>query len=137
MELVVDANVVVDGFLRSAVTRQLLLDGRFRLFAPEHTLTEADRVLSSPRIRKRLGELPQDQVKLLLSHLTGHMQILPASRYQPRMKEALRIAPHPEDAPYLALALHLGVPLWSNDVALARQAEIVVYSTQELLDMFV
>lgn len=41
MELVVDANVLVAGFLRSATTRELLLDERLGLWVPEHGLTEA------------------------------------------------------------------------------------------------
>ena len=52
MELVVDTNVVVAGFLRSAVTRELLLDERLTLWAPEYLLTEAERVLLTPRLRR-------------------------------------------------------------------------------------
>ena len=42
MELVVDTNILVAGFLRSALTRELLLDERLILWAPEYLLTEED-----------------------------------------------------------------------------------------------
>lgn len=71
MELVVDANIIVAGFLRSAKTRQLLFHERLRLLAPEYTLTEAERVLTSQRLRKRLGGLSPAQVRFLLSQLTA------------------------------------------------------------------
>ena len=57
MELVVDANVLVAGFLRSATTRELLLDERLRLSSPEWSLIETERVLATPQFRRRLGGL--------------------------------------------------------------------------------
>ena len=66
MELVVDANVLVAGFLRSATTRELLLDERLGLRAPEYSLTETDRVLTAPRLRRRLGGLTQAEIRSLL-----------------------------------------------------------------------
>ena len=135
MELVVDANIVLAGFLKSATTRSLLLDERLTLAAPEHTLAESEKVLRSARLRKRLKGLPQAEAKSLLHQLTARVRIVPEASYRHRLKEAHRLAPHPEDAPYLALALHLGVPLWSNDADLARQPDVVVYPTSELLDL--
>lgn len=111
MELVVDANILVAGFLRSAVTRELLLDERLTLWVPEYGLTEAEHVLSAPRFRRRLGSLSASQVRLLLTQLTARTRILPASAYQRKLAKASRLAPHREDAPYLALALHLDLAL--------------------------
>lgn len=135
MELVLDANILVAGFLRSAITRELLLDERLALWAPEYSLIESERVLTSPRLRHRLGRLPVAEVRSLLTSLTTRVRILPASVYQRQLAEAQRLAPHPEDAPYLALAMHLHIPLWSNDSALRKQRAISVYTTQELLDV--
>ena len=48
--------------------------------------------------------------------------------------EAKQHVPDPADAPYVALALHLKIPIWSNDAPLKTQDRIVVYTTQEVLD---
>ena len=40
MELVLDANILIAGFLRAATTRELLVDDRLTLWAPEYSLTE-------------------------------------------------------------------------------------------------
>jgi len=133
MELVVDANILVAGFLKSSITRELLMDERLTLWAPEYSLTEAEKVLVSERFRRRLGGLSQSRIRSLLALLTKDIRILPGSDYRPRFKEACRLAPHPEDAPYLALALHLTLPLWSNDLALKTQQKVPVYTTEELL----
>jgi len=133
MELVIDANVLVAAFLRSAVTRELLLDDRLTLWTPKYGLSEVEKVLTSRRLRPRLGDLSPAEVRVILSQLTAKIRILPASTYQHKLREAMKWAPHSEDAPYLALALHLHLPLWSNDSELKHQQGISVYTTQELV----
>lgn len=49
------------------------------------------------------------------------------------MMRALAIAPHAEDAPYLALALQRGIALWSNDKGMRAQSDVRIYTTRELL----
>ncbi len=135
MELVVDANILVAGFLRTAITRELLLDERLPLSIPEFGLREAELVLTTPRFRRRLGSLPVVEIRWLLSQLTARIRILPSSAYHHCQAEARRITPDPDDAPYLALAIQLRMPLWSNDAALRAQRVVMVYTTQELLEL--
>ena len=135
MELVVDANILVAAFLRSAVTRELLLNERLTLSTPEHGLTEVEHVLSFPRIRRRLGGLSSAEMQSLFMQLTSNIRAFPRSVYQPQFSKASRLAPHIEDAPYLALALQFHLPLWSNDLALKEQRAVPVYTTRELLKL--
>ena len=114
MRLVVDANVLIAAFLRSATTRELLLDARLSLCAPAHSLSETEHVLLSPRLRRKIGGLSRDDIWLGLREISRRLAIMPVDSFEHRLKEALLLAPHPEDAPYLALALHLGSPLWSK-----------------------
>ena len=72
---------------------------------------------------------------ILLTQLTARLRILPASAYQREFAKASRLAPHREDTPYLALALHLRLPLWSNDTALKEQGTVPVCTTRELLTL--
>ena len=60
MELVVDANILVAGFIRFATTRELLLDKRLTLWTPEHSLAEAEKVLVAPRIYRRIRPATPD-----------------------------------------------------------------------------
>lgn len=133
MELVVDTNVVVAGFLRSAVTRELLLDERLTLRAPEHLLKEAERVLSTPRLRRRLGPLSPEDFRVLLNQLTARIQIAPIGAFQQKLAVAKEFVADPEDVPFLALALQLRLPLWSNDAELKEQDIVQIYTTNDLL----
>ena len=133
MRLVVAANILLAAFLKNAVTREFLLDTRLNLAAPEHLLSETIRHLQKDTsIKKRIG-LSSAEIKALFLLLTQQIQVFPETTYLPFMKQALTIAPHREDAPYLALGLMLKAPIWSNDKGLKEQSSVTVYSTQELL----
>jgi len=135
MELVVDTNILVAGFLRAALTRELLLDERLTLWAPEHLLTEAERVLTTPRLRRRLGSLSLQEVRIVLTQLTARIQILPIDTFRVKLPEAHALVADAEDTPFIALALHLRLPLWSNDIPLSTQHLVRVYTTEDVLSV--
>lgn len=133
MKLVVDANVLLAAFLKEATTRELLLDSRLLLFAPEHLITEISQHLKrSASLRKRIS-LSSEELQSLFETLTYHVQTFSKKNYLHHMDEALRFAAHHEDAHYLALALHLKIPIWSNDKCFMRQNMVQIYSTSDLI----
>jgi predicted nucleic acid-binding protein len=135
VQLVVDANILLAAFLKEALTRELLLDSRLDLAAPEHLLSETFRHLrTSASIRKRIG-LSSKEIETLFLLLTQRIQVFPETSYQSVMTKALTLAPHRQDAPYLALALILKAAVWSNDKGMKKQPIVTVYSTSELLAM--
>ena len=133
MELVVDANILLSCFLKEGMTRALFLDDRLRLFSPEHLLFETKRHLRGDApFRKRI-RLEITELESLFEILALRVSVVPESSFKSFIEEALRLAAHPEDAPYLALALYLRIPLWSNDFGFKRQRKTVVYTTAELI----
>ena len=133
MRLVVDANIVLAGLLRDGTTRSLLLNSSLHLYAPEHLLIETEKhLVVSDRFRKRL-KLPKKELAVILTALTSGIGVMPTREYRAYLPHARKIAPHAEDAPYLALALHLLTPLWSNDAGMKKQHEVSVITTTELL----
>lgn len=133
MQLVVDANILLAAFLKKALTRELLLDSRLDLAAPEHLLSEMLRHLrTSASIRKRIG-LSSKEIEALFLLLTQQIRVFPGTSYHPVMAKALTLAPHRQDAPYLAVALILKAAVWSNDKGMKKQTTMTVDSTSELL----
>ena len=45
----------------------------------------------------------------------------------------LKLAPHPKDAEYFALALRFVFPIWSNEKAFKKQSKVKVFSTSDLV----
>lgn len=135
MKLVVDANVLLAAFLKEATTRELLLDSRLTLFAPEHLLFETARHLKEDAsLRKRI-RLTREELQELFEVLTQGIETVPFKSYEHWLHEALSLAPHKEDAPYLALALAMNIRIWSNDRGLRNQSKVRVYSTSEMVKM--
>ena len=133
MQLVIDANILLSAFLKEALTREFLLDSRLDLVAPEYLLSETLRHLrGASSIRKRIGLSP-DRIEELFLLLTQRIRVFPVTSYQSVIAQALTLAPHLEDAPYLALALILKAAVWSNDKGMKKQTAITIYSTTELL----
>lgn len=128
--LVIDANIFVSAFLKLATTRRLILDERLELYAPADLIRETQKVLKE-RLAKRLQTL--SDFEELFSALVAHIHILEKDLYESRFQEAITIAPHDEDAPYLACALHLKIALWSNDAGMKEQDCVTVLTTTELL----
>lgn len=132
LRLVIDANILVAAFLKAATTRKLLLDSRLKLYSPADLLIEAQKVIKD-RLVKRWASTPKFDFDEIFSALTSGIQVVPKQDYQNCLGKALEIAPHEEDAPYLALSLHLGIPLWSNDGGMKNQSLVKVFSTTNLL----
>jgi len=132
LQLVIDANVLVAAFLKAATTRNLLLDERLKLYSPEYLLIEAKKVLKS-RLAKSWQGFPGLDFDQLFAILTDGITVLPKEDYAPFLGKASEIAPHEEDSPYLACALKLGIPLWSNDSGMGNQTLVKVFTTEKLL----
>lgn len=134
MELVVDANILLAGFMKNAVTRELFLDSRLKLHAPEHLIYETRRhLLGNSDLKRRIG-LSSGQIKEIWFLLTQNIESHAQEDYRKTYPSAFHIAPHPENAPYLALALSMGISVWSNDKGMKTQDKVRVLTTQEVLN---
>ena len=58
---------------------------------------------------------------------------MPVHKCSEFMLQALQLSPDLKDAPYIALALKLNCPIWSQDKALKKQSVVKIYSTEELI----
>jgi predicted nucleic acid-binding protein len=134
MQFVVDANILIAAFLKSAVTRQLLTDDKIKLFAPEYFVLEIEQKIKSNALLRKRIKLDNDEIEELLDFLFKHITVLPKEEYAPFLEEAEKISPL-DDAPYIALSLAMRIPLWSNDALLKKQDAVIVYSTSELIKL--
>ncbi len=134
LDLVIDANVLFSAMLAKSTTRQLLLSPRLELYAPEYLFEEfADHVQNDEEFKAKLSQ-NKEETALVLGRLKQAIQTVPLKAYTGQIRKTLPDCPDPADAPYLALASHLGLPLWSNDKRLKKQDRVVVLNTQEVLE---
>lgn len=134
MQLVVDTNIIISALLKNAITRELLWKENFEFFAPEHIKVELEKLVKIPNFRKRLY-IGDTELGDLIDLIFKNIRVLPENIYNPFNKKARFLVQHPHDIPFIALALALRIPLWSNDNELREQSSVMVYSTKELLEI--
>lgn len=130
--LVVDANPILAALL-GGMAHRIFFETDIQEFAvPEVTITEVRRFL--PRAALKIG--------VEITTLEYALDLLPLRHYTARtyrqsIAEAKRRISKrdPKDVDVLALTLHLGLPLWSNDRDF-DEAGIEYLTTARLLAMF-
>jgi predicted nucleic acid-binding protein len=131
MELIVDANILFAALIKDGATIDFILARDTCLFVPEFVFEEfsGHRQELLEKTKRSRGEL--DEILRLLQSL---LIIVPKEDIGDFIDEALDISPDPDDAPYFALALKLGAPIWSNDKRLRTQSKVEILSTEDLLN---
>ncbi len=131
MKFVVDTNVLFTFFWKNSFTKGLLVDQDLEFFAPEFALEEINKY--SNEILEKTN-ISLEKFKELRTDLAIFVEFIPLEEYKQFLPEALSLIPiYPDDADFLALALKLKLPIWSNDPHLKRQSKVKVYFTSELL----
>ncbi|MFH1224899.1 MAG: PIN domain-containing protein [Candidatus Diapherotrites archaeon] len=132
MLLVVDANIIFSALIKGGATRSTLLLSGIDFFTPEFSIREIKKHL--PELQEKAG-LSEREISRLLDELLelSEMVVVPFEDFRNREALAKEISPDRDDVAYIALALHLGCTVWSNDAALKRQNRVKIISTGELL----
>ena len=129
MKLAADANVLLSALIGGQAVRVLRHTAIEEILTTEATLAEVQEYAPLLAQKKRL---PLDVV--LLAAATLPVTTVPRSVFTSSLSEARRRIGRrdPDDVEILALALHLDVPVWSNDNDF-EDTGIVWYTTAALL----
>jgi len=131
MKFVVDTNILFTFFWKYSFTKGLLVDKDLEYFAPVYALEEINKYRDE--ILKRTG-ISLGNFKELRRNLAIFVEFISLEEYKEFMLEALSLIPmYQNDIDFLALALKLRLPIWSNDSHLKKQSKIKVYTTLEFI----
>ncbi len=131
MRLVVDTNVLFSFFWKKSITRQILLKTGLELFSPEFALEEIN--LHKAEIMEKTG-LSGSEFRSVRNDVAIAVNFIPMENYRQLIKPAALFSPDSNDLDFIALAMKMELPLWSNDSLLKNQNKVVVVSTAELLE---
>jgi len=129
VNLVADANVLLSSILGGRARLALIHAQIGEVFTTEHTFAEVEEyALVLARKRRLASDV------LLLAVAALPVTIVTRAAYAKRMTEASkRIGSRdPDDVDLLALALHLRVPIWSNDKDFEK-LNVDLFTTERLL----
>jgi len=129
VQLAADANVLLSAVIGGRARLIFLHPGIRRVFTTGATFAEVEQYALVLAKKRRL---PADILLLALAAMP--VTIVERSDYAKHLPEAWnRIAQRdPDDAELLALALHLDVPVWSNDRDFERLG-VELFTTEKLL----
>ena len=129
--LVVDANPLLSALL-GGQARDVLFSRKIIFLSSQHTLFEVEKYL--PRVAKRIGRAELN--------LWREFQLLPVIAVQPReydseLKRATELIGQRDlqDVHVLALALSLGLPIWTEDRDFSGLPHVSVHNTADLLTL--
>lgn len=116
MKIVVDTSIIIGALVRRSYLLFTLLKVCRKLevlspdFLREELMSKIDKIV-------RLSKLSESEVKFALNTLLDYIQIIPMSSYSDKIDEAREIAEEFDynDYPFIALALKLDAPIWTND----------------------
>lgn len=133
MDLIIDANILFAALIKKDLTSDLIVYDFFRLYAPEYIFTEFEKYRG---YIKRKTERSNEDFNEALNIFRRRIELIPYEEIKPFINKAREISPDIKDIPYIALALKLNIPIWSNDKTLKeKQNKIKIYSTHELISM--
>ncbi|MDP4012937.1 MAG: PIN domain-containing protein [Candidatus Nanoarchaeia archaeon] len=136
MILIIDTNIIFAALLRESITRKLLIDSPFTLYAPETTLKEIRKY--EKEICKRAGYTRED-FEILFNLIIENINIIAREKYLPKLKEADKLIGHLDkgDVPFLALALAISNDgIWTENIKHFKQDQIKVWTTKDLFEKF-
>ena len=134
MKFVIDTNIIFSALLRNSVTRKIILSDVFELYVPEYLYEEIARHDDLILEKSKLSTTDYTALLLLFQK---HTKIAKHEVYERKMPLAEQTTKEIDvtDSPFLALALALGNPIWTNDAHLKQQNLVDVYTTEKVLEL--
>jgi predicted nucleic acid-binding protein len=132
MKLVVDTNILISALIKDSTNRKIIFSSDFELHVPEYAFSEIGRYKETIITKSKLDSVDYE---LFLNILKGKVCIVAEKDVKEFMKEAKKIMDSidEDDTVFIALALALECPVWSNDSDFMKQKRVKVYTTDDLL----
>jgi predicted nucleic acid-binding protein len=129
--VIVDANVLF-ALMKPSSTASRIFELGLEFEAPEFVKIELKKHEGECRTKSGLSKLGFEKRKDVVF---SNIRFVAVYEYKRFLKKALSIVDDVDDVPYIALALAMRKPVWSNDSDLKKQDEVVVLTTEEVIKL--
>jgi len=130
MKLVADANILFSIFWKDSFTKRLIVGKFFELVSPEFCLEEINSY-KTEIIRKT--KISEEEFFRLRKELILYVDFISLEEYSPFLEDSFKISFDFNDVDYLALAIKLRIPIWTNDKDFKKQKKVKVFNTTEVM----
>jgi predicted nucleic acid-binding protein len=134
MEIVLDTNILISSLLRNGLTRDILSMSPLKMYTVEYAKFEIEMHKDELLLKSKLDEKSFDY---LTEFVFGKVCFIPMAELSPFKDDAVEIMREIDidDSPFIALAMLLNCPIWSNDAHFNRQSVIKSYTTKEIIKL--
>lgn len=133
MRLVLDNSILFAIMNPHSTSAYLFASIRAKFLAPEFIKLELKEHREECLIKSGLSE---QQFEIRQKEIEELIYFSKKSEYEESLEKAVKSLSDPKDSPYIALALTKNAAMWSNDPHLIEQPLVKVYTTRDLLLMF-
>lgn len=131
IHFVVDTNILFSYFKKDSATNKIIESNIFVLYAPVYAKME---LLKYKELIIEKYSLKENEFTNLLSNLESRNIFYLLDDYKRNLNQFVDFDDQ-KDIDFLALALHLNLPLWSNDKLLTSQTKVKVFSTKDIFEV--
>ena len=131
-KIILDTNIIISALIKSGITREIILKDSFEFLTPAYTLTE---IYKYKKLICGKSKISFKEFDELINKLFKYIQVLNHPSYFSYLKKASRLIDDIKDIPFIAGALALNCPIWSDDKHFQKQKEIKVFTTKEIIEL--
>lgn len=132
MRLIVDNNLLFSVMKPDSGCAFLFDSLNVSFIAPSFVLDEFRKYREECLFKSKLTE---EEFSLREKNIFSKIEFIHFEEYEALIESAQKTSPDKDDSPYFALAMKLGIPIWSNDTLLKEQEEVRILSTKDLFDL--
>ena len=130
MKFILDANPLFSTLIKDSSTANVIVSDKVELYAPDFLF---DEFLEHKEEILAKTKKTEQELNNLVENLKDVIHIVPKKEFETFLDEARKLTSDEDDIPYLALALKLNIPVWSNDKKLKKQGKVKIHSTEEII----
>ncbi len=132
MKLIVDNNIFFSLMKLTSTSSRIFSILNCEFVAPTFILYEFKN--HEGECLKKSG-LAKGKFEIRKKDIINKIKFIDFEDYSEFIKEAVSGLQDEDDAPYIALALKLKIPIWSNDKQLKIQNKVTILSTEDIINI--
>ncbi len=130
MELVINANILFSIANPLSKTRYLIANFPLSLFSPEFAKKEIMKYKEDILKKANLKDFNS-----FIDILNTRINFIDLKEYKEQMQKCKDIIKDEKDIEYMALAMKLKIPLWTNDKSLKNQDITKIITTKDIIEL--
>lgn len=133
MKLILDTNSLFSIMNPKSTSAYLFASIKTEFLAPEFIKSELEENKKECLIKSRLSE---HEFEIRKTEVEESIKFFKTNEYEDFLEEAKDLISDTDDIDFLALALLTNSAIWSNDPHFKEQLLVPVFTTEDLLEMF-